>query len=308
MNLNVSFSRRDFLLRSAQSTAAVTLTSSSLLAKHATRTFAVEAKTVRGIAVDLNDRVFIAADSSLLAYSLDGKQQVKVASSAPLNAVTVSPDGRVFVASSNQIFRLNTDSNQLDAVGSSLGQDTQIADLVVSDAGDIYASDGARCLVWRLSDTGEVLGQIKPSEKGFAVPKAHFPITWQYGHLIVAEPGRHQVQSYTPEGQLVSRWGSRSRTAEGFSGCCNPVSLVPLPDGTLVTAERGLPRIKVFRNEGQLKRLIAGPETFVDGARDGNRPQKDLESCGGGALSVAASTSGEIVVLDQTTREVLVLA
>ncbi len=307
MNLNAPFSRRIFLTRSAQGTAAISLTRHSLLAKNALQTFAVEASDVRGIAVDSMDQVFIAADSNLLVYSLEGNPMQQSPAPAPLHAITIAPDGRVFTATRDQIFVLKPDST-LEAVGASLGDASQIADLVVSDAGDIYASDGALRLVWRLSATGEVLGQIKPSEKGFAVPKAHFPITWQNGHLIVAEPGRHQVQRYTPEGQLVSRWGSRSRTAEGFSGCCNPVSLTPLPDGTLATAERGLPRIKIFRSEGQLKRLIAGPETFIDGARDGNRPQKDLESCGGGALSIAASSSGKIVVLDQTTREVLVLA
>ena len=48
---------------------------------------------------------------------------------------------------------------------------------------------------------------------------------------------------------------------EDFVGCCNPVNIAFAPDGKIVTAEKVIPRIKVYTAEGKLLALI-GPEHF----------------------------------------------
>jgi hypothetical protein len=176
---------------------------------------------------------------------------------------------------------------------------------VVGD-GRIFAADSGRRLIWRLDAKGNALGQIRAGEIGFAVPRAFFPIAWQDGHLLVAEPGRHQVLRYTADGELVSRWGGRTRDEGGFAGCCNPVSLAPLSDGSVVTVERGQVRVKRFDSDGKFMAHLAGPETFAVHKAE-TEDEGDLFGCEGGLLDVAAAMDGRIVVLDRTAREVRVL-
>jgi hypothetical protein len=139
------------------------------------------------------------------------------------------------------------------------------------------------------------------------VPSTVFPIAWQQDRLIVAEAGRHQIHAYTREGKLISQWGQRSRELDGFAGCCNPVSLVPLNDGTLVTAERGQPRVKAFSAAGRLSRLIAGPERFEASRQAALQDQNELAGCQAGILDLALSPNGAILVLDRTTREIRIV-
>jgi hypothetical protein len=53
---------------------------------------------------------------------------------------------------------------------------------------------------------------------------------------------------------------------EGFCGCCNPSHLAILADGSFVTSEKGLPRVKIYNRLGQLVSVVAGPEQFDDDA------------------------------------------
>ena len=38
-----------------------------------------------------------------------------------------------------------------------------------------------------------------------------------------------------------------------------------LSDGSFVTSEKGIPRVKVYDQTGQFKTVVAGPEAFADG-------------------------------------------
>lgn len=179
--------------------------------------------------------------------------------------------------------------------------------MAVTEDGRIFVADSAQRVIWRMDAAGKVLGQIRPHDAGFSVPRAFFPIAWQGGQLVVAEPGRHQIQRYSAEGELVSAWGSRSREADGFAGCCNPVAITTTADGSVVTAERGQVRVKRFDATGGLVRQVAGPDSFaapVAAVADAG----DLFGCEGGLLDVASSADGRIVVLDRSACEVLVLA
>ncbi len=57
-------------------------------------------------------------------------------------------------------------------------------------------------------------------------------------------------------------WGLSSNGLEGFGGCCNPTDIALLPDGRVVTSEKGLPRVKVYSADGQLLSVVVPPEEF----------------------------------------------
>ena len=78
---------------------------------------------------------------------------------------------------------------------------------------------------------------------------------------------------------------------EGFCGCCNPTDIALLPDGKVVTGEKGLPRVKVYRQDGAFDAVVAEQSAFVPGSVP---------------LDLATDASGHIFVLDALRRVVRV--
>ncbi|MBI5802436.1 MAG: hypothetical protein HZA92_17140 [Verrucomicrobia bacterium] len=310
MNAHASLPRRAFLTSSARATAALSLGAASAFAveEKPPRSFTVEATQVRGIAVSTRGELAVAADHAIQFYGLDGRRLRTVSAAQPVRCVAFDAQGRLFAGLKNQAARLGA-TGVLEPLGEPLGgRDSALTCLALADDGQIFAADSGERLIWRLAADGHVLGQIKPAAHGFTVPRAFFPIAWRNGQLIVADPGRHQIQTYAPDGRLLAKWGERSRDASGFAGCCNPVSFAALPDGTLVTAERGQPRVKLFNADGTLRRELAGPEQFAASLQAARAEADELLGCQAGLLDLAVSPRGAVVVLDRTTREVRVLA
>ena len=308
MNDQSSLTRRAFLTRSAQAAVAISAGSIPLSAdeNHA-RSFRVPAKQVRGIAVAARGKIAVAADNSVLIFHPDGKLAREITAPQPVRATGFDARGQLFAAFKDQVAAV-TERGEITLLGEPFGgRESAVTSLAFADGGDIYAADSGERTVWRLDAAGKVLGKIQPPENAFAAPRAFFPIAWHGGHLIVADPGRHEIQTYTPDGRLVAKWGERSRDIGGFAGCCNPVSFAMLADGTIVTAERGLPRVKAFSAAGKFRRMLAGPEDFAESIEAARADADDLTGCQSGLLQIAAAPNGGIVLLDRTTREVRIL-
>jgi sugar lactone lactonase YvrE len=302
MNLPSYLTRRSFIATSTQAAAAFSLAQSAL-ARGKAASFKLDATQARAVAVDADGLIAVAADRRLVFHRLDGQFVRAFETARPVRALCFDARGSLFATFSDQVARVHAES--VETIGESFGRDSALTGLAVADTGDIFVADSGQRAIWRLDARGARLGRIR-AEREFAVPRAFFPIAWGDGHLLVAEPGRHEVQRYTAEGKLVGRWGGRSRDAAGFAGCCNPVSFAALPDGSVVTAERGQPRVKSFDAAGHLLHELAGPDTFPSAAH--THEDGDLSGCEGGLLDVASAPGGRIVILDRTAREIRVLA
>jgi hypothetical protein len=151
--------------------------------------------------------------------------------------------------------------------------------------------------VWHYHTDAELVGEVVAQAlgretPGFVVPSPYFDLAIApSGLLFVANPGRQRVESYFEDGTLVSVWGKASFDLDGFSGCCNPSHLAVLPDGRLVTSEKGLVRVKVHDAEGRFLGVVA------EGAALGEDTAP---------REVAADSSGRVVILDPATRSVRV--
>jgi hypothetical protein len=80
---------------------------------------------------------------------------------------------------------------------------------------------------------------------------------------------------------------------DGFCGCCNPTDIAVLPDGRVVTAEKGIPRVKILDRDGTLSCVVATPD--------------DLSAAASG-LDLAIDTGGRVLVLDRQARLLRVFA
>ena len=96
-------------------------------------------------------------------------------------------------------------------------------------------------------------------------------------------------------------WGEGSVAIEGFFGCCNPANLCVLSNGRLVTAEKGLLRVKIFSADGQFECVVAGPEQLEHPTAVTGEARFDHEYK---AVDVAADSEGRIVLLDLTTGKI----
>ena len=121
--------------------------------------------------------------------------------------------------------------------------------------------------------------------------------------LFIAENSRYRVLCCDRQGQVLSTWGSKDRTAiEGFGSCCNPMNLCFGPKDELYTAESGLGRIKRYSPQGKFLGLVGyvGTERF-------NRRGRTAASCSNITIAVSKKAS-RIYVLDSKENSIRVMA
>ena len=99
---------------------------------------------------------------------------------------------------------------------------------------------------------------------GLVCPSPHLDVVVSAeGNVIIANPGRHRVETYSPRGEILSFFGRSSLDIGGFGGCCNPTDLALLPDGKIVTSEKGVARVKVYTPGGKLESVVATPARVI---------------------------------------------
>jgi hypothetical protein len=162
----------------------------------------------------------------------------------------------------------------------------------------VYVADAGSRRIWRYNKEGGEPLEIGEKDwangvRGFYVPSPFFDIAISRadGSLWAVNPGYHALENYRPDGMPLSKWENSGFNIEGFSGCCNPSHFALLPDGGFVTAEKGLPRVKIHNVDGSLRCVVAAPDQFDDGLT---------------GLDVAVGENGRIYVLDPSRNQVRV--
>jgi len=162
------------------------------------------------------------------------------------------------------------------------------------DALYIYAADAGSRKIWRFSRDGgepfEIGHEDGEGARGFYVPSPFFDIALVGdGSLWAVNPGYHALEHYGADGAYLSGWEKSAMTIEGFSGCCNPAHFALMPDGAFVTAEKGLPRVKIHEPDGSLRCVVAAPDCFADDAT---------------GMDLAVDAAGRVLVLDAERKQV----
>lgn len=179
---------------------------------------------------------------------------------------------------------------------------------IALDEKDVYVANCGDRIVLRYDTSGKLLGRIGAKDeavdfRGFVIPSPYFDVAMAPdGLLRVVNPGAHSILAFTAEGHLEARWGKASLAdIRGFCGCCNPASIAIMSDGRVVTAEKGIPRVKVYNADGEFDSVVAGPEAFLPTptATGETRTEHKLK-----VLDVAADSRGRVLVLDPMTRSV----
>jgi hypothetical protein len=260
------------------------------------RNYNIEADSPHAITFH-QQKIYIAADGFLQTFDIQGNQLLKVTLPYEPACLDVAEDGNIVIGFRNRIGFFNEDAELL-WMGDTLGYRSVITAVAVKNQ-LIFVADAGNRVVHRYDISGKYLDQFEGKtgeldSVGFIVPSGYFDLKINpEGELWVVNPGRHAFENYTYEGELRSFWENSSPYLEGFTGCCNPAHLAFLPDGSFVTSEKLIVRIKTHKPSGELLSVVASPEQFQEN---------------GIAPDIAVDTSGNIYALDFDRKIVRVFA
>lgn len=257
----------------------------------------------RCLALTADERLLVGAGKLVTAYRLDGTQVSEFALAEEVRCLATAPDGNLYVGLRQhlEVFDAKGQSQGTWATPGAKAYFTGIA----AGKNEVFVADAGNRAVLRYDLAGKLLGRIGEKNHarnipGLIIPSPFFDVELaQDGLLRVTNPGRHRVEVYTPEGDLETAWGTPGWGIENFCGCCNPINLTLLPDGRVVTFEKGIPRVKVYRADGSFESVVAGAEAFAENAR-----VCGPNDCTLGGLDGVADAKGRIYMLDLVTAEI----
>lgn len=257
----------------------------SLISHVETKQIRLNASTPK--AIDYKDgEIYILADDYLQVIRTNGSEVKKTTLGDETTCLTVLKDKRVLVGFKDHLVLLEKD---LVEMKHSAISEKALFTAVASNGDLIFVADAGlkRVVVYdrNLTQVNTFKGESGVSDQyGFIVPSAHFDLAVNAeSELWVVNPGMHALQNYSDKGKLRGFWGKTSFETDGFSGCCNPFFIAFLSDGSFVTSEKGLVRIKIHEPSGVLRSVVASPQSFK-----GERKAPD----------VAVGEKGDILALD----------
>jgi hypothetical protein len=231
----------------------------------------------------------------------DQKMQIIEPTGKLVKELTFEQKPTCVYASSDQIFvGFRRSLIVLSAVGVKIAEwnsfsDSTVITSIAEKSGVVFVADAGKRIIRKFNTKGEPMGVIAGKSgnqqiHGFIIPSPYFDLAFNAdGELWVVNPGKHTLENYTVEGELRTWWEASSIRIEGFSGCCNPAHFTFLPDGSFVTSEKGMVRIKTYKPSGEFSGVVAAPSKFKE-----NSPAPDL----------AADNLGNIYALDMDKKMV----
>jgi len=238
-----------------------------------------------------NNKLYLLVDASLQVLSPEGKQFFQKELPEKARTLVVAEGGDIFIAFKNYIGHYDQEG-ELIINWEALDEKAVITSLALKNE-TLYAADAGNRRVIRFSTAGILLGDFKGKDRhkqlhGFILPSPLFDLAVnESGELWVVNSGMHALENYEDDGNLRSFWSNSSIEIEGFSGCCNPAHMAILPDGSFITAEKGLVRIKKHKPSGEFESVVAAPNKFKE---DGKAPD------------LAVSSEGVVFALDNDKK------
>ena len=230
--------------------------------------------------------LYVVGDSSLLTIQKDGRLISRIQLDDDPACITVG-DGKIFIGFTNHIASYDLNGKLIKDWGK-IDDKSVLTSLAVWKK-ELFAADAGLRKVYRYSTGGYKIAAFEGKHEedalhGFIVPSPYFDLAFSpYGELWIVNPGNHSLENYTLNGDMRGFWKHSSNAVDGFSGCCNPAQFTFLPDGSFVTSEKGLVRIKIYKASGEFEGVVAAPDKFTD---DGHAPD------------VASDEEGNVYALD----------
>jgi hypothetical protein len=270
--------------------------------------FPVGLERARNIATGSDGSIFVVGTGGILKFSPEGELLLTIPMDEPVHSIALRPNGEILAGQKEKITVCDS-AGAVVSVWSDLPKGMLPTSIALVGE-EIFVADAVNKLLWKLDAAGRKTGVIgardpERGSRGFKIPSPYFCVRMAPdGLLRVTNPGEHQIEAYTLQGDLEMAWGKTSFSIDGFCGCCNPVSFDIFPDGSFVTCEKGLPRVKLYDSHGDFTGVVAGPEAFPEYLKAANAGT--LPSLGSG-IYAAIDPQGRVLVLDPIGGEVRIM-
>lgn len=247
------------------------------------------------LATDRSNRIYVGGDYAIAILEPDGRVVRQIPTNRRVTCLAIGRDGLLYAGLTGSI-AVFTPEGVKRTEWQAPGTNAVLTSIGVNDT-ELFAADAGQRIVWRFNLAGTLIAPIGAKNPntgfpGFFIPSPYFDLAFDPdGALWVVDPGRHKFIHFSPEGEVLSFWERTGTDIEGFSGCCNPSHIAIRSDGSFVTSEKGLVRIKLHAATGALVGVLAGPAHFGPDAR---------------GLDLAVDQTGRILVLDPDKAVILV--
>ena len=211
----------------------------------------------------------MSGNDSVLVFANEGTVRSSFKSNVPIRCLAVDDNNDLYLGMEDHV-EVYDPKGLKKASWESLGEQAIITSIAVAKTG-VFVGDAGNKIVWKFDKLGTGLQRIGDKNEakdipGFIIPSPYFDVAVDPdGFLWVANTGRHSLENYTVDGNFRTSWGEFGMEIQGFSGCCNPSHFTLLEDGSFVTSEKGLPRVKVYNRIGDLVSVVAPTEQFIEG-------------------------------------------
>jgi len=238
----------------------------ALIMFNESRDFAINFAEPTGVCFR-DEKIFVVGDQKLQIIDPAGKLLHELTFDQKPTCVYASSEN-IFVGFRKSLAVLNRDGVKLTNWNSF--SDSTVITSITEKSGIIFVADAGKRIVRKFDSEGKPKGEIEGKSgndqiHGFIIPSPYFDLAFNAdGELWIVNPGKHTLENYGIDGKLRTWWQASSIKIEGFSGCCNPAHFAFMPDGSFVTSEKGLVRIKIYKPSGEFLGVVAAPSKFND--------------------------------------------
>jgi sugar lactone lactonase YvrE len=253
----------------------------------------------RALAAGADGRLYVGGAGAVAILGSDGTVAATLSVTGAVRCVAVDEEGGVYAGVGNRVacWPAAGGTNAARPLLWEAVTNGVFTGIAVHDSG-IYVADAGNRVLWRYEPSGRRLAGIGPRRQDgspgfeFIVPSPYFDVAVAPdGSLWAVDPGRHELRNYRPDGRVAASWSKSAMGLEGFCGCCNPGAIAIMADGSFVTGEKGIVRVKLYGPQGDFKGVIAAPAAFAPDTR---------------GLDLAVDARGRVLVLDPERRQVRV--
>jgi hypothetical protein len=254
-----------------------------------TGTISVDKGSLSSVAVSGNGMICLAGDSFIKALGPGLNELWNIATEQKITALAVSGD-TIFASTEETILVVSKDGKILNEWGPYEGN--SIITSLSAGHGKLAAADAGSKRIFILGREGDVISMLGQSGDHFIIPSPYFDLAWSDNNLVVANPGRRRIETWSTDGKMISASGEPGTAPGAFCGCCNPSHIAIIPNG-IVTAEKGINRIKILNREGSFVEFVSSRNSF-----DQSVPL-DLATDDGTRIYAADKTDSKLYIFER---------